>query len=244
MPVLFAPEGIPEEFTRKVEKLSGAKTLYLPRLKKIRNETAGHTDLALIRVGKILVAAPEIFETVRRTVPDVICGGRDPAEGYPEDIRYNAFTAGSFLFCAEKYTDREVLRQADRQGLETVNVKQGYAKCSTIPIADSALITSDPSIARAAESRGFDVLKVSNTGVKLAGFTYGFIGGASCVISAPVLSTAKRDNCGKIIVFSGDLDGCFPEASAIREFCLKYKVAVESCNGFSLYDYGSPLFLD
>ena len=98
---------------------------------------------------------------------------------YPKDVLLNAVQIGAHLFC-HKEAARELI---DHPDFQTVTVRQGYAKCSTIPVGDKALITSDRTIAGAARRLGMDVLSVNAQGVVLSGYDHGLIGG--CASYAP-----------------------------------------------------------
>lgn len=226
--VIFAAEGIKAEFVQAIKRVrSDAEAVFLPRLGGIEGEVSRHTDAALCVLDDVVVCAPEMFENVS-PFADAVCGLSVPYSPYPNDVAYNAAAVGKCLFCAEKYTDAEVLSQARRLGMDIVNVRQGYAKCSTVSVSKNALITSDAGIAKAAVRFGLDVLKVTNDGVRLDGFGCGFIGGASCRIPCPD---------GDVIVFTGDIDAFLPDAAAIRSFCAAHGVRVVSCEG-DVYDYG------
>jgi hypothetical protein len=66
---------------------------------------------------------------------------------YPKDVLFNAVTVGKRLLCLPMATASEVTRLFANNVLP---VRQGYTKCSTLPVGDNALITSDISIASAA----------------------------------------------------------------------------------------------
>ena len=75
------------------------------------------------------------------------------------------------------------------------------------------------------------MLTVSKGAVKLAGYSYGFIGGASGKISSDT------------VAFCGDID-THPDSDAIRAFLSKYGIKALSLDDNSLYDIGSiiPLY--
>ncbi len=87
---------------------------------------------------------------------------------YPYDVLLNAARIGENLICNEKYTAKEILTG------NIINVKQGYAKCSTLIIDQNSIITSDKSIAKAWIG---DALYIESGYINLPGYNYGFIGG-------------------------------------------------------------------
>ncbi|MEG0894677.1 MAG: hypothetical protein RSE93_03105 [Oscillospiraceae bacterium] len=87
---------------------------------------------------------------------------------YPYDILLNAARIGENIICNSKYTAKEILVG------NIIDVKQGYAKCSTLVIDENSIVTSDSSIANAWIG---DVLHIQSGYINLAGYNYGFIGG-------------------------------------------------------------------
>lgn len=95
---------------------------------------------------------------------------------YPFDIAFNVLQNGRYLFCDIDHTAPEVLSAAERAGLETVKVRQGYAGCSAIATG-KAVITSDPSILKACLGR-CDTVDMGRVDISLPPYDTGFIGGA------------------------------------------------------------------
>ena len=82
-----------------------------------------------------------------------------------------------------------MLEFLESQNVESLNVNQGYSKCSTLIVDENSIITPDDSIHGAAEKSGINSLKISTGHVVLPGYDYGFIGGASGMIDNKVLLT-------------------------------------------------------
>ena len=55
-------------------------------------------------------------------------------------------------------------------------LKQGYTKCSILPIREKAIITSDKNIAKELLNYDFDVLLLPSGDIILPSLNYGFIG--------------------------------------------------------------------
>lgn len=208
-------------------------SILIPELPLIGEKTAYHADLSLCILGENAVCAPSLYERFKEIGdPDFINsvnfikGNSEPCEPYPNDILYNAAVVGKTVFCRIDKTDKILLETAEKNGYHLVNVKQGYARCSTLPVSDSALITSDVGIYSAALKNGFDALLVTNDGVLLDGFPNGFIGG-----------------CGGLyedkLIFSGDISK-HRDFENIKSFCGKYSVEVFFTSE-PLYDFGSVL---
>ena len=82
-----------------------------------------------------------------------------------------------------------MLEFAENEGLNVINVNQGYSGCSVCVINDSAIITDDESIFTAAQNFLNDVLLIQKGSIRLNGYNYGFIGGCCGKISKNKLST-------------------------------------------------------
>lgn len=145
---------------------------------------------------------------------------------YPDNVFLNCAVVGKNLICNKKFTSETVLQNALIDGYNIIQVKQGYAKCSTCVVCDNAIITEDDGIASSCEKAGIDVLKITKGYVKLEGYDYGFIGGASGLIEKDVLAINGNINL-------------HPDGKRMIEFCEKHGVNVKSLNNEPLYDVGS-----
>ncbi len=208
-------------------------SILIPELPLVDSKTAYHADLSLCILGNDIVCAPSLYERFEQIKsPDFIGGFNfikgscEPREPYPNDILYNAAVVGKYVFCKKDSTDKKLLEIAELRGYQIIDVKQGYARCSTLPVSDTALITSDNGICSAALDLGLDVLQVTNEGVSLDGYPNGFIGG-----------------CGGFfenkLIFSGDISK-HRDYGRIKDFCEKYCVEVLFTDE-PLYDFGSIL---
>lgn len=106
-------------------------------------------------------------------------------KSYPYDVLFNGFVLCGKLFCHKKTFSKAVLQFAEDNGIEVINVKQGYAKCSTIVLGNTGIITADKGIADLAKSL-CKVLLTDEGGILLPPYDYGFIGGASFVLGDKV----------------------------------------------------------
>ncbi len=87
------------------------------------------------------------------------------------------------LYGREEAIDVSVKKiTAMKNGIEIVDVKQGYTRCSTAVIGKNSAITADSTIYNALTKNGIDVLKIDSGSVRLDGYGYGFIGGACTMI--------------------------------------------------------------
>ena len=140
---------------------------------------------------------------------------------YPFDILLNSCIVGNYVFCSEKHTHELIMKSKS-----VINIKQGYAKCSCIPVDENSIITDDLSVYNSAIKFGFDALLVEKGQVCLEGFDTGFIGGC----------------CGKInhdiIAFCGDIHN-HSDYRQINSFLRERNVFPHSLFGGELIDIGS-----
>lgn len=139
---------------------------------------------------------------------------------YPNDSALNSARVGNLLFCRCDITHPMLLRS-----IQAVDVKQGYAKCSTLILNAHAIITADIGIHQAAEANGVDALLISPGHCALPGYTYGFIGGCGGMISQDTLFIA------------GDITA-HPDYAAIAAFVRKYGIRIVQ-GSYPLSDIGS-----
>ncbi len=123
---------------------------------------------------------------------------------YPEDIPFNAACTGKYFIHNLKYTAPVLLKRAEELGLEMVNVRQGYAKCSTVIVDEDSVITYDRGLGKACTEAGMNVLLITPGHILLPGYDTGFIGGASGRI-------------GDTVIFNGDLSA-HPDSDRIIRF--------------------------
>lgn len=123
---------------------------------------------------------------------------------YPGNVLLNALYISGKLICKEDSTAPQIIKYALDNDIKIVNTKQGYSRCSALPLNSGAIITSDPSIYKSATSIGLKTLLISSGNIYLDEKNYGFIGGASGVI-------------GDTVLFFGDIK-THPDYKAIIDF--------------------------
>ena len=150
---------------------------------------------------------------------------------YPDDVRYNACCTGRYFIHNLKYTAPELLHachltvSGSEEVLTTVHVPQGYARCSIVPVTETAIITYDQGITKACRKAGLEVLLIRPGHVLLPGYPEGFIGGT----------------CGRIgnrILFNGDLSA-HPDFEAIQTFIEGRGLSCVWFDSYPLTDIGS-----
>ena len=151
-------------------------------------------------------------------------------EKYPENVLLNCLFIGNTLYGRLDSVDETVLKFCREEDIKLVNVNQGYTKCSSLQVAENAVITADKSIAKALKNNGVEVLLISAGNIVLEGFDYGFIGGASF-----------SDN--NTIYFFGDITK-HPDYNKIKEFTSKHNSIIEIlCKTQPLTDIGGAVLI-
>lgn len=195
---------------------------------------SSHADVSFLYDGEgTLFIASEMaeYKNIFTGIVSVVIIPEKLGNEYPRDVLLNCVILGRKLVCNVDTVSPTVLKYFTEKEFLIINVKQGYTKCSVLPVSDNAFITDDPSIAAACSSAGVDVLTVSKGCVKLDGFDYGFIGGASGKISDDT------------VAFCGDIN-THPDSDEIIKFLEKYGLTPLSLDNNQLYDIGSiiPLY--
>lgn len=153
----------------------------------------------------------------------------DPQElgfHYPHNVKYNAVCLDRYFIHNLKYTSPTLLKAAQDMGLECIHVNQGYTKCNMVVVDGRSVITADEGILRTLQNYpAITALKIRQGFVKLSGFAYGFLGGAS-------------GRVGNEIVFNGDLS-CHPDFERICQFIQRRGLSVKYFPEYGLEDIGS-----
>lgn len=218
---------------REVEKeyLSGFGDLVeISPQDSVYKEISGHPDIFFCKLDECLFRAPNLDMNIG------VSGNAGVGCCYPEDIKYNVCQVGNFVIHNFKYTDEKILEFIDKNGLEKVQVNQGYSNCSTSVVSDRACITSDVGIYEALKNKNIDCLLLKENNIRLIDKDglktnmNGFIGGASCVV----------DN--KFILF-GDIK-YLANKEMLLGFIEKYGLELMWFEGLEINDYGGVVIFD
>lgn len=235
--LLAVDERMQPDMKQKLKK-RGIELAEVPQSEQLQPCVSGHPDMQLLHIhDNILISHPHLslflHERLGKYGFAIISGTTGLKAAYPFDVAYNVAIVGKVAFHHLKYTDDVVARYLKHCSIRSVHVNQGYAKCSTLPVTPESLITSDPSIARAAMDNGFDVLFLPpQTNIRLPGVNHGFIGGAAGFIDR------------NLMAFTGDVEA-LNDAEDVKAFLRKHGVEWLCLGKNELYDYGGllPLYL-
>ena len=215
----------------------GFSVIPLPPFSRLSKPVASHPDMLIFPFEDRLFVHKSYYKEAKGVIDEIVSASglslalaeTDISPAYPNDVALNLFCVGKSLIGKIVVLPKEVLEYARSKGYRVINTKQGYAKCSSIVLGENAVITADPSIEEAATMAGSEVLRISEGGVLLPPYPYGFLGGAS--------------GCTKdTVYFCGDIEK-HPDAEKISAFCQKNGYRAVSLSREPLTDMGSILFL-
>lgn len=207
----------------------GIRMIHIHNSAYLEPPVASHPDLLFHHLGNnLIMAIPPDEDTdgiLRELNFDPVYVNPFSDQKYPANVALDAARIGNYLICNPKYTNQKILAYCEKNGITTIPVNQGYAKCSVCVVDDHSIITADPRIAIAAEKNGMSVLKITEGYIKLPGYPYGFIGGCSGKLAPDVMA------------FAGKLS-THPDYKGITEFLNDRGIAAQSlCDG-QLTDIG------
>ncbi len=213
----------------------GIVPIGLPDNPDVDPRLSGHADLSLLYLGeKRFLAAPylrnltgfiEKMDEIGADLSFIEQQGR----GYPQEAGLNICICGDRLICNPKTADNSAISAL--KNLKMIPVKQGYSRCAVCVVNDHAVITADHGVAEALRKQDIDVLEICAGNIRLDGYDYGFIGGASFALGNGVLA------------FTGHLHE-HPDAEGIYAFLDKYSVTPVILSDAPIFDIGSAVIID
>lgn len=205
------------------------ETLCVPPCKYLDKPVRYHPDMLFASMGvrslltdKAYAEDNAEFFSRLKELADVKFSSRSLSPEYPHDVLFDAATNNDTVFGRLEHTAPEILEKYSVK----VDVKQGYARCSTVML-ENAAISADKGLCNKISSCGLDVLRISEGGIELKGYGNGFIGGASAVLERI-----------KTVVFFGDVSE-HPDGKKITAFCNEHGYKVLYPKGEPLSDHGS-----
>ena len=204
----------------------------IPKDNNLYESINGHTDIQLNILNKHTKAIIinkninlSFKELLKAKNINFIESDSTLSSKYPNNISLNAYITDNYLIHNLKFTDKKILDYCKNK--KTIHVKQGYTKCSILPVQEKAIITNDKGIYNTLKNESFDVLLLPFGDIELSGFNYGFIGGGGMI----------SDNS---MAFFGSLDN-YIFGNEVKNFLYKYDVKPIYLNNTKLIDRGSLL---
>lgn len=203
----------------------------IPKDNNLYEAINGHTDIQLNILNKnTLIINKNInlsFKELLKTKNiNFIESDSTLSSKYPSNISLNAYITDNYLIHNLKFTDKKILEHCKNK--KTINVNQGYTKCSILPLREKAIITNDSGIYNILKNENFDILLLPFGDIELKGFNYGFIGGVGGMISSNSMA------------FFGSLDN-YAFGNEVKKFLYKYDIKPIYLSNTKLIDRGSLL---
>lgn len=203
----------------------------IPKDNNLYEAINGHTDIQLNILNKhTLIINKNInlsFKELLKTKNiNFIESNSTLSSKYPGNISLNAYITDNYLVHNLKFTDKKILEYCKNK--KTINVNQGYTKCSILPLREKVIITNDTGIYNTLKNENFDILLLPFGDIELSGFNYGFIGGVGGMISSDSMA------------FFGSLDN-YAFGDEVKKFLYKYDIKPIYLNNTKLIDRGSLL---
>lgn len=201
-------------------------------LKKFISYERFHADMQALNInGKLFInsSCKELIDKLNLLNFDFsLCN--NIGNSYPENVVLNAALVGNKLLCNAKALHQKVREYCENNNIEIINVKQGYAKCSTLILNNNTIITDDESIAKISLINNINVLKIEKGDIYLDADTVGFLGGASAKI-------------GDTVYFFGDIN-THRNADSIKRFITDAGLKIKCVSKSKLIDIGGAVILD
>ncbi|MBQ9744664.1 MAG: hypothetical protein IJW19_06015 [Clostridia bacterium] len=179
---------VSRDISAKLYEEVGIEALPLAPYKKIDYPVASHADMLINIIEENIFCYSDYYEENRKIFSlaekigySIVKCSPPVSSRYPDDIGLNALAIGKRIFGKEDSIAPEVKRVARERGYDIINVNQGYTSCSTLVLNERNIITADISIKKAAEKYGINVTLIEEKNIRLDGYSYGFIGGATLV---------------------------------------------------------------
>lgn len=203
----------------------------IPKDNNLYEAINGHTDIQLNILNKNTIIINKNInlsfkELLKTKNINFIESDSTLSSKYPSNISLNAYITDNYLVHNLKFTDKKILEYCKNK--KTINVNQGYTKCSILPLREKVIITNDTGIYNTLKNENFDILLLPFGDIELSGFNYGFIGGVGGIISNDSMA------------FFGSLDN-YAFGNEVKKFLYKYDIKPIYLSNTKLIDRGSLL---
>lgn len=147
-----------------------------------------HPDLSLFVLdSENIILAEEVCSYYKDKLPGKnLIKGSSTSKKYPRDSIYNLLTFEDF-YIHNDFTEENIGRSLKERNYKHLFVKQGYSRCSIIPLRES-LLTSDYGIYKSLRNK-VNIILLDNDKIELDGFDQGFIGGTCGLVQDKLIFT-------------------------------------------------------
>ena len=168
----------------------GFEVLLLPADERLAHQVSSHADMLIFKLDDTVFCDERYYEQNKNIFLRIEEYGYTVnhsrlslSADYPNDVALNQAVIGKSILGRAESCAKSILKYADSHKYTYHAIKQGYAKCSTLILNESAIISADLVIISIAKDLNASTLQIENKigNVRLDGYDYGFIGGASAV---------------------------------------------------------------
>lgn len=212
----------------------GYEILICPPSKLLYDAVCGHPDMLLHIIDtKTIMVHKDMNQNFIGELEElgfnVVFSKNSLKATYPEDVILNSVNFPHLFIHNIRYTDANLLNYMTNK--TSINVKQGYTKCSTAIVNRNSIMTSDKTIANALSKEKMDVLLLPPGDIILPGLNYGFIGGCCGLLDENSMA------------FYGDLN-YYAFGEEVMEFLKKHDVEPIFLRKGKLIDRGSLFIVE
>lgn len=223
------------DLRRKLD-MEGWIPVLVPACKWLPEGISSHPDAQVCAIDyNAAVVSPHLADSVVHAMENVgvrlMFGVESLGALYPKDCAYNAVVSQKYYIQGVKCYNHVLDVEAARLGKEVLHVRQGYARCSLLPLLHDVFLTADKGIAEVLGSNGIEhFLCKADLDINLPGYANGFLGGCGGCTPHGIVYLSGNP------VLSGDIAGqiCRFLASRSYDFCI--------LSDGKLCDVGSMIF--
>lgn len=125
----------------------GFEVLPLPPFPALPAPVASHPDMLFFLLGGVLLTHRDYYKIAKSEIDHITSAGRfelvmsdEPVgDKYPQDVLFNAAPVSRFILGRADSMSRHISEIAAKNGARIIGVRQGYARCSTVIVGDSAI---------------------------------------------------------------------------------------------------------
>lgn len=188
--IFFVDYRISEIEKNNLSKIKNSELVLIPRCNNLYEAICGHVDIQLNIIDNKVIVQKEMdkafLDRLSSLGVDYILSEKSLNSKYPDDIILNAYITDKYFIHNLKFSDKNLLKNVQHKF--QINVKQGYTKCSILPLRENCAITSDKKIYNTLLNYSFKVLYVPPNDILLPHLNYGFIGGVGGMIDSSTLA--------------------------------------------------------
>ena len=175
--IIIHDSRLPDEASANLQKHGECLSFYTENI--TYEAIAGHPDIFICPVDEKVIIAPNIPAVymdffLRRKIA-FITGKTIVGNRKQNTTSYNAVITDKYVIHNSKFTDISILEETKSKNF--IDVKQGFARCSLMPLKDNNFLVSDKGIVKKLQEKGLNCYYFSPEEIILPGFPYGFIGG-------------------------------------------------------------------